>query len=215
MKLKLQYFGHLMWRTDSLGKSLVLGKIEGKRRRGWQRIRCWMTSPMQWTWTWANFGRQRGTGRPGMLQSVGLQSQTQLGDWTTATRHNNAHLLHPRYPRSSSRNLLMLFTRRENYNGRLLISWAQDEELILDYPGGPNIIIRVLNCVGWRAGDWGSQWSNMRRTRSVIAGFEDGGRGHEPEKISKQTLPEGLQKVHSPADTMRSTWDIWLTECIR
>ena len=37
--LKLQYFGHLMWRTDSLEKSLMLGKIEGRRRRGWQRMR--------------------------------------------------------------------------------------------------------------------------------------------------------------------------------
>ena len=38
LKLKLQYFGHLMWRTDSLEKTLMLGKIEG-RRRGWQRMR--------------------------------------------------------------------------------------------------------------------------------------------------------------------------------
>ena len=40
MKLKLQSFGHLMRRTDSLEKILMLGKIEGKRRRGWQRMRC-------------------------------------------------------------------------------------------------------------------------------------------------------------------------------
>ena len=39
LKLKLQYFGHLMQRTDSLEKTLVLGKIEGRRRRGWQRMR--------------------------------------------------------------------------------------------------------------------------------------------------------------------------------
>ena len=38
LKLKFQYFGYLMWRTDSLGKILILGKIEGGRRRGWQRI---------------------------------------------------------------------------------------------------------------------------------------------------------------------------------
>ena len=36
VKLKLQYFGHLMWRVDSLEKTLILGKIEGRRRRGWQ-----------------------------------------------------------------------------------------------------------------------------------------------------------------------------------
>ena len=39
LKLKLQYFGHLMWRTDSLVKTLILGKIEGRRRRGRQRMR--------------------------------------------------------------------------------------------------------------------------------------------------------------------------------
>ena len=38
LKLKLQYFGHLMWRSDSLEKPLMLGKIEGGRRRGWQRM---------------------------------------------------------------------------------------------------------------------------------------------------------------------------------
>ena len=39
LKLKLQYFGHLMQRTDSLEKTLILGKIEVRRRRGWQRMR--------------------------------------------------------------------------------------------------------------------------------------------------------------------------------
>ena len=39
LMLKLQYFGHLMWRADSLQKTLMLGKIEGRRRRGWQRMR--------------------------------------------------------------------------------------------------------------------------------------------------------------------------------
>ena len=45
LKLKLQYFGHLMWRAESLGKTLMLRKIEGRRRRGQQR----MASPTQWT----------------------------------------------------------------------------------------------------------------------------------------------------------------------
>ena len=43
LKLKLQYFGHLMQRADSLEKTLMLGKIEGRRRRGWQRMR-WLDS---------------------------------------------------------------------------------------------------------------------------------------------------------------------------
>ena len=45
LKLKLQSFGHLMQRADSLEKTLMLGKIEGKRRRGWQRTR-WLVSIM-------------------------------------------------------------------------------------------------------------------------------------------------------------------------
>ena len=47
LKLKLQSFGHLMWRTESLEKTLMLGNIEGGRRRGQQRMRCWMASPTQ------------------------------------------------------------------------------------------------------------------------------------------------------------------------
>ena len=45
LKLKLQYFGHLMRRTDSFEKTLILGKIEGGRRRGWQRMR-WLDGIM-------------------------------------------------------------------------------------------------------------------------------------------------------------------------
>ena len=47
LKLKLQSFGHLMWRTDSLEKTLMLGKIEGGRRRGWQRMR-WLDGITDW-----------------------------------------------------------------------------------------------------------------------------------------------------------------------
>ena len=49
LKLKLQYFGHFMGRTDSLEKTLMLGKIEGRRRRGQQRMRWLMASLTQWT----------------------------------------------------------------------------------------------------------------------------------------------------------------------
>ena len=57
LKLKLQYFGHLMRRTDSLEKTLMLGGIGGRRRRGRQRWDGWLTSLTQWTWVWANSGR--------------------------------------------------------------------------------------------------------------------------------------------------------------
>ena len=76
----------VFWSSDV--NSWLIGKV-----RYWKRLRAkgkesvrgwngWMASPMWWTWTWANFRRWWGTGRPGVLQSMGLQSQTGLGDWT-------------------------------------------------------------------------------------------------------------------------------------
>ena len=57
MKLKLQYFGHLMRRTDLFEKTLILWKMEGGRKRGWQRMRCLDGITDQWTWVWAKSGR--------------------------------------------------------------------------------------------------------------------------------------------------------------
>ena len=62
-----------MWRVDSLEKTLMLGGLgaggEGDNRR-WD---AWMVSPTQWTWVWASSGSWWWTGKPGVLQSVGLQ----------------------------------------------------------------------------------------------------------------------------------------------
>ena len=80
LKLKLQYFGYLMQRTDSLEKTLMLGKIEGGRRRGQQRMKWWMASPKWWTWVWVGSRSWWWTGKPGMLQSMG--SQRVGHDWT-------------------------------------------------------------------------------------------------------------------------------------
>ena len=86
LKLKLQYFGHLMRRVDSLEKTLMLGGIGGRRRRddrGWDG---WMASLTLWTWVWVNFGSWWWTRRPGMLrfmvsQRVGYDWATEL-NWT-------------------------------------------------------------------------------------------------------------------------------------
>ena len=78
-KLKLQYFGHLMWIADSLEKTLMLGKIKGRRRRGDRGWDGWTASPTQRTWVWVVSGRWWWAGRPGLLRFMGLQ---RLSNWT-------------------------------------------------------------------------------------------------------------------------------------
>ena len=81
LKLKLQYFGYRMQRTDSLEKTLMLGKNEGRRRRGQKRMRWLDGTPTCWTWVWASSGSWWWTGKPGVLQFMGLQ---RVGhDWAT------------------------------------------------------------------------------------------------------------------------------------
>ena len=73
LKLKCQYFGHLMRRTDSSEKTLTMGGIGGRRvgdDGGWD---SWMASPTQWTWVWVDSGSWWWTARPGMLRFMGSQ----------------------------------------------------------------------------------------------------------------------------------------------
>ena len=80
LKLKLQFFGHLMRTADSLAKTLMLGKIEGRRRRGQRGWDGWMASVTQ-TWVWVSSGSWWWTGTPCMLQPMGLQRVRH--DWVT------------------------------------------------------------------------------------------------------------------------------------
>jgi len=68
-----------MLRTDSLEKTLMLGKIEGGKKRGKQRMRWLMASLTRWTWVWASSGSCWRTGKPDVLQSMG--SQRGRHDW--------------------------------------------------------------------------------------------------------------------------------------
>ena len=81
LKLKLQYFGHLMRRVDSLEKTLMLGGIGGRRRRGHRGWDGWMASPTRRMWVWVNSRSWRWTGRPGVLWFMELQ-RVGLSDWT-------------------------------------------------------------------------------------------------------------------------------------
>ena len=81
LKPKLPFFGHLIWRAKSLEKTLMLEKIEGRRKRGWQRMNGWIGLPTQWTWVWVDSGSWQWTGRPGVLWFMG--SQRVRYDWAT------------------------------------------------------------------------------------------------------------------------------------
>ena len=77
---------------DSLEKTLMLGKIEGRRRRGRQRMRWLMASATRWTWVWASSGSWWWTGKPGVLQSMGLK---RVGhSWATKLNWNEEIQFH-------------------------------------------------------------------------------------------------------------------------
>ena len=94
LKLKLWYFGHLMQRADSLEKILMLGKFEGRRRRGQQRMR-WLDGITDSTdMGWVDSGSWWWTGRPGVLWFMG--SQRVGHDWVTELNWTDWAIIHCR-----------------------------------------------------------------------------------------------------------------------
>ena len=82
LKLKLQSFGHLMRRADSLERPWCWERLKAGGEgddRGWDG---WMAPLTQWTWIWVDSGSWWWTGRPGVLQFMRSQSRTRLSDWT-------------------------------------------------------------------------------------------------------------------------------------
>ena len=98
LKLKLQYFGQQMRRADSCEKTLMLGKIEGRRRRKWQRMR-WLDDITDTMDMGLGGLRELVTGRPDVLRFMGSQSWTWLSDWTE---------LYTASPSSATKNIINL-----------------------------------------------------------------------------------------------------------
>ena len=83
LKLEFQYFGQLMWRADSLEKTLMLGKIEGRRRRGWQRMSCLDSITDSMVMGFCRLWELVMDREPWCSAVHGVtKSQTRLSDWT-------------------------------------------------------------------------------------------------------------------------------------
>ena len=165
LKLKLQYFGHLMWRAKSLEKTPMLWTIEGRRRRGWQRIRWLDGIRTQWTSVYVNSGSWWWTGRPGVLRFMGLR---RVGhDWATELNWYFGHLM--RTTDSLGKILMLGKLEGRRRRGRQRMKWLDGITVWMDmslnklqawwWTGKPS----VLQSVGSQRvrHDWAMNWNDL------------------------------------------------------
>ena len=143
VKLKLQYFGHLMRRVDSLEKTMMLGGIGSRRRRGRQRMRWLDGITDQWAWVWVNSGSLWWTGRPGVLRFMG--SQRVGHDWVTELNWTDNLLI------SDVFYILCLLEYNITYQSSELFSifFADKYLMFLEKSMAPNTYIRNIYWLYW------------------------------------------------------------------
>ena len=137
LKLKFQYFGHLMQGADSVERPWYR-RLRATGEGGNRELDSWMAPLTQWTWVWANSGRQWWTGRPGMLQSMG--SQRVRHDWATGLNWTEV-------PRCLSLSgILFLFLHLSIILSWQLYLWKSSHQppprhpTALSFPGSPRLL---------------------------------------------------------------------------